>query len=309
MNRGDLTPDAKAAEFGKRIDSFQKLFQTYEKLISPGEIADISPFIRRLRMVKSSYEISLMSKAAEMGDRLFQHIPEFIEESETETDLAIRAETFYRRQGHPGFCRSRAFNMELVYGHIMAGSAGAVPSSSPGPTGGSGAGSFYSQGAGSRKIGRHEPILVDYTANWSGYLSDQARIYALGRLPEKFYRAHQVMLEVQDALARDARPGQRCMDLYAAALKIVKRAGLQQGFMGYPQPVAFVGHGLGLELDELPVIGSGSDIVLEEGVTIALEPKFIFPGEGVVGIENTYVVTNNGVNRLNTFPDEITSIP
>jgi Xaa-Pro aminopeptidase len=73
--------------------------------------------------------------------------------------------------------------------------------------------------------------------------------------------------------------------------------------------VRFVGHGVGLELDELPVLATGFDIPLEPGMTIAIEPKFFFPERGGVGIENTYLVTETGFENLTVFPEEIVSIP
>ena len=93
--------------------------------------------------------------------------------------------------------------------------------------------------------------------------------------------------------------------LVGAERFVVKKAGLSQGFMGHPQPVPFVGHGVGLELDEWPIIGEGSGHILEKGMIIALEPKFIFRGEGVVGVENTFVVGDNGMEKLGQYPDDI----
>jgi Xaa-Pro aminopeptidase len=162
-----------------------------------------------------------------------------------------------------------------------------------------------SHGAGFARIKPHEPILFDYSSNVEGYISDQSRIYSIGPLSEKFRRAHRVMIDVQQAVAQTGLPGVRCADLYALALEIAEKAGLSQGFMGYPPPVPFVGHGLGLELDEWPLIGKNSDHILEEGMAIALEPKFILVGEGVVGVENTFVVTEAGMEKLSRFPDDI----
>jgi Xaa-Pro aminopeptidase len=180
-----------------------------------------------------------------------------------------------------------------------------MPSASPGPTGGIGPGPFFSQGPSRRKIRPREPLLFDYSSNVEGYISDQTRIYALGDLPEKFHRAHHVMVKVQEVVSREGKPGARAADLYELALDVVNEAGLSKGFMGHPQAVPFVGHGVGLELDEWPVIGKGSKHTLEKGMIIALEPKFIFPGEGVVGVENTFLVGNDGMESLNRFPDEI----
>jgi Xaa-Pro dipeptidase len=292
--------------FGLEMDVLPAgLFMTYQKLFPGTEMVDISALIRGIRMIKSPYEVSCITQAAKMGDGMFEQVPLFLKDSKTETDLALRLEAHYRSKGHPGLVRARGFNMELFYGHVMSGRNAAVPSSSPGPTGGMGLGPFYSQGAGMKIIGRHEPILVDYTSNVRGYVADQARIFSLGKLKEKFLHAHDVMLEVQEALSQQGLPGVCAGNLYNVAQRIVEKAGLSQGFMGYPDPVPFVGHGVGIELDEWPVIGRNIMTILEEGMVIALEPKFVLPGEGVVGIENTFVVTLHGLKKLNRFRDSI----
>jgi len=282
-----------------------RLYLSFQDLFRHARVEDASSLIRSIRMVKSKREISLIRKASEIADELFRRVPEFLKESEAEIDLALRAEAFYRRRGHPGIGPMRAFNILNVYGHIMAGAASAMPSASPGPTGGFGAGPFFSHGASRNRIKPHEPVLFDYLSNAEGYLSDQSRIYSLGELPDKFHRAHQVMIEVQDSVSGAGKPGTSAGDLYALALNVVRKEGLSDGFMGHPQPVPFVGHGVGLELDEWPVIGKNSEYVLEKGMIIALEPKIIFPGEGVAGVENMFVVTERGMEKLGRFPDDI----
>jgi Xaa-Pro aminopeptidase len=282
-----------------------KLYLSFKDLFPGVQMEDISTLIRSVRMVKSEREVSLIRRAAGIADDLFGMVPELLKESETEIDLALRAERFYRSHGHPGICPMRAFNVLNMYGHILAGASGAMPSSSPGPTGGPGPGPFLSHGAGRGKIVPREPILFDYASSVEGYISDQSRIYSLGDLPGKFHRAHSVMMEVQEAVSKAGKPGARGGDLYDLALDVVRKAGLSQGFMGYPLPVPFVGHGVGLELDEWPIIGRNSPHVLAKGMTIALEPKIIFPGEGVVGVENTYVVGDEGMEKLGRFPDDI----
>lgn len=284
-------------------------FRAYEKLFPGMHFEDISPMLRQVRSVKSAHELSLIRKAADLGDRLCREVPRFLAEVETETDLAIRAETFYRSEGHPGLVRIRTFNMETIYGHIMAGPGSTTPSSTPGPTGGMGPGPFASQGASNMPIDRGVPVLVDFAANIDGYLADQARIYSKGKLPEKFYRAHQVMIDVQEAVAEKGTPGVIAGDLFELARKIVEKAGLTEGFMGHPQSVPFVGHGVGLELDEWPLIGRHAEHVLEQGMVVALEPKFVFPGEGIAGVENTFVITAHGMEKLNSYPEEIVEVP
>ncbi len=281
------------------------LYMIYNRLFPGAEFVDISPLIRSVRMIKSDFEISLISRAAMVADQMMEQVPGLLKEVKTETELAIELEAFYRRKGHAGFIRTRQFNMECGYGHVMAGKNAACPSSSPGPTGGKGLGPFYSQGASTDPISPGVPVLVDYTSNICGYISDQTRIFSVGRPEEKFIYAHQVMLEIQEVISSQGRTGTSTGKLYEMAIEIAKKKGLADGFMGYPEPVPFVAHGIGLELDELPVIGHNSSITLDQGMVVALEPKYVFPGKGVVGIENTFVVTATGMKKLNHFPESI----
>ena len=195
--------------------------------------------------------------------------------------------------------------MESVYGHIIAGGAGTLPGNSPGPTAGTGPGPFLSQGSGNNPINPNEPLMVDYSSNFNGYISDQARIYSIGRIAPELERAHDIMLMIQDRIIKEARPGKRAEELYRLAVEIAERHGLGDVFMGHPEPVPFVAHGVGLELDEWPLIGRDSPHIMEEGMVLALEPKCIFPGKGVVGVENTFLVTKTGLEKINSYPDNI----
>ena len=285
------------------------LYSAYITQFPDTEMVDISGLIRRVRMVKSDFELSFIREAAAMGDRVFELVPSFLERAETENDLAVRVETFYRESGHPGFIRTRAFNMECNYGQLTSGRWSAVPGNSTGATGGKGAGPYFSQSVSHEKIESHAPILLDYATNMGGYIADQTRIFSKGGLEKKFHRAHAVMVAIQNALARAGRPGVTAGRLYAEAMKIAEDAGLKEGFMGYPEPVRFVGHGVGLEIDEWPVISPKNPMVLEPGMVLALEPKYLFPDEGFAGIESTWVVTEDGMEKLNRFPDEIVECP
>jgi len=280
-------------------------YLVYQRLFPKTELVDVSAAVRETRMIKSPYEISRISAAARMADAMYENVPQFLQESERDIDLTGRIEAWYRSQGHSGIIPTRGFNHEPLYGQIMAGKGAALPSSTAGPLGGKGLGPFFAHGASMDLIESHAPILIDYAASVDGYIADQTRIFSLGRLDDTLTQAHEVALRIQDALSRKGRPGVIAKELYHLALKIAEEAGLARRFMGYPDPVPFVGHGVGLELDELPIIGRGSDTLLTEGMVIALEPKFVFPGQGVVGIENTFVVGPDGLKKLNAFPDAI----
>jgi Xaa-Pro dipeptidase len=280
-------------------------YMLYSKLFPNAGINDVSSLIRETRMVKSEHELQLIRQAALMNDALFSSVGEILKEGMSEIEFAGLLEAQYRKNGHQGFVRVRSFNSEVFYGHIMSGANLAVPSCSVGPTGGPGLNPSMPQGAGSKIIKRHEPVQIDYVGVVGGYMVDQARTFFIGEAPEKFLKIHATALAIQEALISEGRAGTKAEKLYDIAMNIAAEARLTEGFMGYPQPVTFVGHGIGLELDELPVIGRKSPHVLKEGMVIALEPKIILPGKGLAGIENSFVVTKKGLDKLTNFDDAI----
>jgi Xaa-Pro dipeptidase len=280
-------------------------YMVYSKLFPNAGIKDVSSLIRETRMVKSEHELQLIRQAALMNDALFSAVGEILKEGMSEIEFAGLLEAQYRKNGHQGFVRVRSFNSEVFYGHIMSGANLAIPSCSVGPTGGPGLNPTMPQGAGSKIIKRHEPVQIDYVGVVGGYMVDQARTFFIGEPPEKFLKIHATALAMQEALISQGRAGTKAEKLYDIAMHIAAEARLTEGFMGYPQPVPFIGHGIGLELDELPVIGRKSPHVLKEGMVIALEPKFILPGEGLAGIENSFVVTEKGLDKLTNFDDAV----
>lgn len=284
-------------------------FRLYEGLFSESQIKDVSPLIKRQRSVKSPYELEIMKRAARLNDGMFRSVKDILKEGMAEMEFAGLLEAFYRKHGHQGYVRVRSFNQEVFYGHVMSGPNLAVPSCSVGPTGGPGLNASMPQGAGSRIIRRHEPVSIDYVGTLDGYQVDQARTFFLGEPPEKFLRMHDVALSIQNAIAQRGAPGVRAEELYNLALEMAEQAGLSEGFQGYPQPVPFIGHGIGLELDEYPLLGRRSPHVLEPGMVVALEPKFILPAEGLAGIENSFVMSSEGFAKLTLFDDAIQVLP
>ena len=200
----------------------------------------------------------------------------------------------------------RLFGMEIFYGHFMAGSTAAKESYLASPTGGASLTPAVAQGPSQRPIMRNEPILVDIAFAHQGYIADHSRIYAIDGLPEELVLAHQCMLDIQDALINEIKSGVMCADIYALACDLAQSQGYGDFFMGAGKnAVRFVGHGIGVELDEYPFLAKGQKQKMETDMVIALEPKLIFPGKGVVGIENSFRVTPDGLERLTLFPDQI----
>jgi Xaa-Pro aminopeptidase len=285
------------------------LYLSYRDIFEGVEIVDISTDIRLLRAVKSVYEIELIREAAAYSDRVAACVPDLLREGMTEIELAGRVEAEARRMGHQGIVRMRLWGSELFYGHLLSGPSGAVPSYLASPTGGRGVSPAVAQSAGFRRIRRHEPVLVDYVFAYRGYISDHARIFAIGSLPDELVQAHRAMLDLQARISSMAKPGAVSGAIYDFGLDYARRLGYAEYFMGAgAERIRFIGHGVGLELDEFPFLNTGQTLQLQEGMVIALEPKVIFPGKGVVGIENTHVVTGAGLEQLGNYPDEITVV-
>ena len=282
------------------------LYETYCRIFSGARCVDVSTAIRNLRAVKSEFEIACIREAADLAAEVAGRLPDLIREGMPEIELAGRLEAEARKLGHQGLVRMRLWNGELFYGHLMSGAAAALPSCLASPTGGLGLSPAVPQGAGYAKIKAYEPILMDYVFAKNGYLADQTRIFALQGLPDELLQAHEAMLDLQETLMPLAKPGTPAQELYAFAMEWVSERGYADWFMGAdPDRIRFIGHGIGLELDEFPFLAAGQNMVLQENMVIALEPKLIFPGKGVVGIEDTHRVTPSGLERLTGFDQSI----
>ncbi len=283
-------------------------FRRLEKLFPEAAFDDVGRAIVRQRAVKSAWEIDRIRAAAAVADEVGRLIPGLLEEGLTEVEFAGRVEAEARRLGHEGFIRMRGFNQEMFYGQLLTGVSGCVPSYLDTPLAGTGLSPSVAQGASFRRIGRGEPVVFDFVPVRDGYMADFTRMYSLGPLDARLLRAFDAALRVQEAATAAARPGAACRAVWDAAKAAAADAGLAGNFMGYGAgQVPYVGHGIGIELDELPVL-TGSSLELEAGMVFALEPKFVLPGLGAIGIENTWAVTDDGVERLTQAPDVVTVI-
>ncbi len=301
---GEIVPQGKV--IGLETDVLPaNLYMRYKKMLHGYEVTDISKIIRQVRSVKSSYEIGLMKEAAKISEAVFSTARTTIREGLSEIELAGQLEFQARKLGHQGSVRMRGFNQELYFGHIMSGENAAAISFFDGPTGGSGLNPSYPQGAGIALIKPFEPVLVDFVSVLGGYMVDQTRIFCVGEPPMHLQEAYNTAVDIKKELTRIGKPGLSASTLYDRAESMADQAGLSNHFMGYVEKVSFVGHGVGIELDELPVIAKNLDMPLKEGMVFALEPKFIFPGEGTVGIEDTFVVGEKSLQQLTHFSDEL----
>lgn len=287
-----------------------RLYMQMAEAVPQAEWVDASRLLRHVRSVKSAAEIACLEAAAEAANAALMEGLQQLREGMTELELIAIIESALRRKGHSGLLRMRGYNQEIVTGVVASGEAAAEPSCFDGPVGGRGLSPASPHGVSRRPIGRHEPILLDIGCCLNGYVTDQTRTAVIGRLPDDLRHAYDVSVAILRRAEAMLRPGMTPDSIYAEAVRMAEEAGLAEHFMGYGRDrVKFLGHGVGLELDEWPVLAKGFDQPLESGMVIAVEPKFAFPGRGVVGLENTYVVTETGCRALTVTPETLFEVP
>ncbi|CAM3967031.1 Xaa-Pro peptidase family protein [Cohnella lubricantis] len=283
--------------------------QLYLKLLElvPGaDWKDASSLLRRVRSVKSPFEAQRIRVAAQAAARALDDGLSELKEGMTELELLAVIEYAIRRQGHIGLMRMRGYNQEIMTGMVAAGEAAAEPSYFDGPAGGLGLTPAAPQSASGRPIHRGEPILLDIGCCIDGYVIDQTRTAVIGSLPGQLERAYEAAVGILRRTESHLAPGAVPEQLYAEALEMAAEAGLSEHFMGFgADQVRFLGHGIGLEIDEWPVLARGFAEPLEPGMVLAIEPKFTFPGLGVVGIENSYLITESGFETLTASPEKL----
>lgn len=261
--------------------------------------------IRQARSVKTELEIGLFRRSAIAHAAAYGQIPSVYRTGMTDRQFSIEIERLMRLEGCLGIFRVFGQSMEIFMGSLLAGDNAAAPSPYDFALGGEGLDPSLPGGANGTALQPGQSVMVDMGGNFFGYMCDMSRVFSIGRLPEKAYAAHQVCLEVQDAVAQMAKPGIICEELYNKAIEIVTRAGFADYFMGVSQKAKFIGHGIGLEINEMPVLAPRMRQELEPGMVFALEPKIVLPGVGPVGIENSWVVTTEGIEKLTICPEEI----
>ncbi|MCW8858620.1 MAG: Xaa-Pro peptidase family protein [Deltaproteobacteria bacterium] len=282
-----------------------QLYQRYLKILPAAEVVDVSPLVRRVRAIKSEYELSIMQDCAVLAEKTYEYAKTVIAVGKTDLEIAAELEFFARKEGHQGIIRFRSFNSELYFGHVFSGSDAAVPAYLDAPLGGLGLSPAVGQGASYKTIASGEPIIIDFIVAYDGYLVDQTRTLSIGPVADSLKLAYADMLQIQQRLYDIARPGMSWGELYRQCYDLAVSLGHKDSFMGADgAQVSFIGHGIGIEVDEYPFIAKGFDSqILEENMTFAFEPKAVFPGLGAVGVENTWRVTQDGLKRL-TFANE-----
>lgn len=272
------------------------------------EMINASQKLREIRSVKSDFEIQQIRESAIIHAEVYSQIRSIYRPGMTDIEFQIELEYRMRKAGSLGIFRSFGENMDIYMGSILAGNNAQTPSPYDYALGGGGITPLLPLGANGTPLKEGTTLMVDMAGNYRPYMDDMTRTFAIGKVPEIAYQAHQVSIDIHNEIWETAKPGIPCAELYLWAEKRIKENQLEPYFMGTVQQAKFIGHGVGLEINEPPVLTRRSKEILQPGMAIALEPKFVLPHIGAVGIENTYIVNENGLEKITLFEEALISL-
>jgi len=265
-----------------------------------GEVADCSDALWAVRMVKDAGEIEAMRESVALFDALHEAMCEHLRPGITELELSAELARALRRAGHDGVVWQHRWDAKLAMeGHVVSGEHLSTMSRGPITVTGVGLAEAFPMGASRREIRHGDVVLVDLGLNKAGYHGDMARCYAVGEASDEMRRLAGICRELEDVALEAIRPGVTAGSVYDATLAAARRLGVEDSFQGGGP---YIGHGIGLELDEPPVLGPGVATPLQEGMILTVEPKLISPDFGAVNIEDDVVVTADGCEILGDLP-------
>lgn len=249
------------------------------------------------RAVKSAWELNFMEKAGRIHQRVLEEkVPAMLREGMSEADLAAELYEVMVKEGHQGTARFAMHDTDIVVAQLGFGESSLIPTNFDGPGGNRGlSAAVPSLGSRERKLKKGDLVFVDMGVGVNGYHSDKTTTYMFGTpLPKEAQQIHQQCVAVHNRVAEMLKPGNTPEAIYESIMDGLTPE-FQQNFMGFgKRQVKFLGHGIGLTVDELPVLAKGFKMPLQENMVFAVEPKKGIEGVGMVGIENTFVVTPDG---------------
>ncbi len=281
-------------------------FNFYRQLFPNTKCVDVAPLIHATRMIKSEWEIARIKASAQLSYKTFQYIEKNLEPGITEMEFSGMFETFARRFGHAGKLRVRNYQTEGYPWHVLSGKSGGIIGLLDSPSSGEGTSSAFPCGAGHKKILADEPVMIDLGSVINGYHFDETRMFAINRMPDKALDACKASIEIHNEVLEHVKPGVVLSELFNFSVKKAAALGYENQYLGSARhKVTFIGHGIGLELIEHPIIAKSKHTIAEPGMIFALEPKMVFKDEFAAGIESVFAVTTTGHMLLSQTPVKI----
>lgn len=275
------------------------LFERWKSILDYENMTDVSTLIKEVRLIKSEFEIAQILKSGEIISHVFRKAKDMIKEGMREVDIEATLVGEMRKMNHQGMLRMRGFNQEMMNGYVTHGYSATISSGADVPISGLGMTPAIGQGASINVVQRGVPVIVDFGGGYNGYITDETRIYVAGEMKDVFRKGYDTAREIIEEIMDYVKEGTNATELYERAWQRAKKAGIEDYFMGHGEgQVGFLGHGLGLEINEMPVFTTRHKMVLQEGMVFAIEPKFIIPNEGAVGIEVDFIVRKDGLQRM-----------
>ncbi|WP_031514755.1 M24 family metallopeptidase [Desulfofalx alkaliphila] len=273
------------------------MLQRFKKYFPVKEVKSLDAQLAAIRSVKSDYEQSLMLESGKIHQRVFEDmVPKILREGMSETELATELFSILVREGHHGLARFSMFDCEMILGHVCFGESSIYPTYFNGPGGHYGMSPAVPLlGSHERKLKKGDLVFIDVACGVDGYHTDKTMTYMFGSpLPDEVIAEHNRCVEIQNKIASMLKPGAIPSEIYEHIMDSLDTDFLKN-FMGFGgRTVKFLGHGIGLHIDEMPVIAKGFNKPMQEGMFFALEPKKGIAKVGMVGIENTFLVTPDG---------------
>ncbi len=281
-------------------------FNFYQSFFEIKKCVDGSPLILKARRIKSDWEIAQLEKTAAVTAKTFEYMRTTIRPGLSEIEFAGMFETYARRLGHGAGIRVRHYQTEGYPWHILSGKNGGMVGLLDSPASGQGTSAAFPVGAGHKKLCASEPIMVDLASVLNGYHLDETRMFAIGSMPDKAMKTCRVAMEIHNAILERAKPGITLGELFDHSVKLAAKLGYAESYLGIPEhKVSFIGHGIGLEIVEPPIIARNRKDRLEPGMVFALEPKLVYEDEFCAGIESVFRVTESGARLISKVPVEV----
>ena len=280
-----------------------KEFEFYRGLFPKQNCVDGSPLIHKTRMIKSPWEIEQMEKAAKRSSRIFEYIRNNIRPGYTEMEFGGMYEAYARKIGHGGQLRVRDYQTEGYPWHVLSGKSGGMVGLLDSPASGQGTSAAFPVGGGNKKLAPDEPVMIDIASVFNGFHMDETRMFAIGSMPREALDASLATIEIHNTVLDRVRPGIPIKELFDTALTKAEELGYAGSFLGPPgYKVQFIGHGIGLELIEQPILSAKNEAPLQTGMTFALEPKMVFKDRFCAGVESVFTVTETGHRMISRIP-------
>lgn len=271
---------------------------------------NISPMILDQRLVKDEREIESIRMACRMVEASHRHLPSVLREGITELELAAELEKIARIHGHETFAVLRKrMETEMGYALVVSGENTKIIGGYGQVVTGTGLSTAFPYGPSRRTIQAGDIVVFDIAGMYEGYHSDLARTYCVGKTSKKVLEAHAALASIQTAIREAAKPGTTASRIYEIAVEKANELGWKDYFQGYgEQKGTFVGHGLGLEIDEPPLLSPKDETVLNENTTFTTEIFMVHPEIGEVKLEDTLRVTKDGSEFLTNLERRVTEV-